>query len=103
MIEEMYGWPFLTEFFKGSQEEIESQVKLTYTPVNITIDCSDPDESGHAASSSRNHRRRSSPLAEIGGNRRVPPGGKVRWVNGVITFSPRGLAFVCGAGSLKSQ
>ena len=24
MIEEMYGWPFLTEFFKGSQEEIES-------------------------------------------------------------------------------
>lgn len=23
MIEEMYGWPFLTEFFKGSQEEIE--------------------------------------------------------------------------------
>ena len=24
MVEEMYGWPFLTEFFGGSQEEIES-------------------------------------------------------------------------------
>lgn len=42
MIEEMFGWSYLTEFFGASQEEIESQIKLSYTPVNITIDCSDP-------------------------------------------------------------
>ena len=43
MIENMYGWDFLTEFFGGTQEEIvgKGYVK-SYTPTNITIDCTDP-------------------------------------------------------------
>lgn len=42
MIEEMFGWPFLTEFFGGSQAAIEAQVGLTYVSTNITIDAQDP-------------------------------------------------------------
>ena len=43
MIENMYGWDFLTEFFGGTQEDIlgAGYVK-SYTPTNITIDCTDP-------------------------------------------------------------
>lgn len=43
MIEEMYGWNFLTEFFQASQADIEAQV-VTYTPTNITIDCRNPQQ-----------------------------------------------------------
>lgn len=43
MIENMYGWDFLTEFFGGTQEEIEDEgLVVSYTPTNITIDCTDP-------------------------------------------------------------
>lgn len=41
MIEEMFGWPFLTEFFGATQADIEAMY-VKYTPTNITIDCSDP-------------------------------------------------------------
>lgn len=44
MIEEMFGWPFLTEFFGGSQAAIEAQVGLTYVPVNITINAQNPQQ-----------------------------------------------------------
>ena len=39
----MYGWDFLTEFFGRTQEDIlgAGYVK-SYTPTNITIDCTDP-------------------------------------------------------------
>lgn len=100
MVEEMYGWPFLTEFFGGSQEEIESQVKLTYTPVNITIDCSDPTKVVMP--------RQFTGIIDgdpAYGNYEIAmfTGGEGTLVNGVITFPQEALAFVCGAGSLKAN
>lgn len=100
MIEEMYGWPFLTEFFEGSQEEIESQVKLTYTPVNITIDCSDPTKVVMP--------RQFTGIIDgdpAYGNYEIAmfTGGEGTLVNGVITFPQEALAFVCGAGNLKAN
>lgn len=43
MVEEMFGWPYLTEFFGATQEQISSST-VTYTSTNITIDCSNPDQ-----------------------------------------------------------
>lgn len=40
MIEEMFGWTFMTEFFGATQSQLSGQ--FSYTPTNITIDCSDP-------------------------------------------------------------
>ena len=40
MVEEMFGWTFMTEFFGATQSELSGQ--FSYTPTNITIDCSDP-------------------------------------------------------------
>lgn len=42
MIEEMFGWPYLTELFQATQAELSGQ--FSYTPTNITIDCSDPQQ-----------------------------------------------------------
>lgn len=100
MVEEMYGWPFLTEFFGGSQEEIESQVKLTYTPVNITIDCSDPTKVVMP--------RQFTGITDgdpAYGDYEIAmfPGGEGTLVNGVITFPQEALAFVCSAGNLKAN
>lgn len=86
MIEEMYGWPLLTEFFKGSQEEIESQVKLTYTPVNITIDCSNAtqvtiEEQWSGITENSNGY----------GNFMIASAEPGTLVNGVITFPKDGL------------
>lgn len=40
MVEEMFGWTFMTEFFGDTQSQLSGQ--FSYTPTNITIDCSDP-------------------------------------------------------------
>lgn len=40
MVEEMFGWTYLTEFFGATQDEISEQ--FPYTSTNITIDCSNP-------------------------------------------------------------
>lgn len=40
MVEEMFGWTFMTEFFGATQSDLSGQ--FSYTPTNITIDCSDP-------------------------------------------------------------
>lgn len=40
MVEEMFGWTFMTEFFGTTQSQLSGQ--FSYTPTNITIDCSDP-------------------------------------------------------------
>ncbi|WP_302251922.1 hypothetical protein [uncultured Alistipes sp.] len=40
MVEEMFGWTFMTEFFGATQSELSGQ--FSYTPTNITINCSDP-------------------------------------------------------------
>lgn len=100
MVEEMYGWPFLTEFFEGSQEAIESQVGLTYTPVNITIDWQRPDESGHASSVHGYYRRETRLMAIM----KSPVHGRGRYAGKrVITFPQEALAFVCSAGNLKAN
>lgn len=96
MIEEMFGWPFLTEFFGGSQDEIESEIKLTYTPVNITIDCSDPTKVVMP--------RQFTGITDgdpAYGNYEIAmfTGGEGTLVNGIITFPKSGLAFVYGGGS----
>lgn len=41
MIEEMFGWPFLTAFFGASEEELSEQ--FSYTPTNVVIDCTNPN------------------------------------------------------------
>lgn len=40
MVEEMLGWPYLTEFFGATEAQLSAQ--FSYTPSNIVIDCSDP-------------------------------------------------------------
>lgn len=45
MIENMYGWTFLEAAFEGSQEEITAAgYVVSYTPSNIIIDCSNPQQ-----------------------------------------------------------
>lgn len=39
MVEEMLGWPYMTEFFGATKEELSDQ--FSYTPSNIIIDCTD--------------------------------------------------------------
>lgn len=98
MIEEMFGWPFLTEFFGATQEELESdpEVDFTYTPTNITIDCSDPS----SVSLSRQYSGITNKDSSLGNFEiamyKTSPG---TLVNGVITFPKSGLAFVYGGGN----
>lgn len=40
MVEEMFGWTYLTEFFGATQEQIVEQ--FPYKSTNITVDCTDP-------------------------------------------------------------
>lgn len=99
MIEEMYGWPFLTEFFEASQADIEAQIG-TYTSTNITIDCSDPTKVFIP--------RQFTGITDIDpeyGNYEIATltGGEGTLVNGVITFPTEGLGLVCLAGSLKAN
>lgn len=41
MVEEMFGWPYLTEFFGATEADLSAQ--FSYTTTNITFDCSDPN------------------------------------------------------------
>ncbi|MCM1301032.1 MAG: hypothetical protein NC250_07750 [Alistipes senegalensis] len=43
MIEDMYGWNFLTEAFGATKEELEAGWDASYTTTNITINASNPD------------------------------------------------------------
>lgn len=44
MVEDMFGWNFLTAFFEGTQSQILGAGYIkSYTPTNITFDCTDPD------------------------------------------------------------
>lgn len=40
MVEEMFGWPYMTEFFGATQAQLSGQ--FSYTPSNIIFDCTDP-------------------------------------------------------------
>lgn len=90
MVEEMFGWPFLTEFFGGTQEQLSNQ--FAYTSTNITINCADPNavfipqqfigvtESGEGVGAHY--------IATY-------QGGEGTLVDGVITFPAGGLALIC--------
>ncbi len=94
MIEEMYGWNFLTEAFGGTQAEIEAQL-VTYRPTNITINCEDPEAVFF-------------PLQKTGiidndsayGEYEIATlqSGVGTLVDGVITFPQNGLMLQCAAG-----
>ena len=98
MIEEMYGWPFLTEFFGGSQAAIESQAGLFYTPTNITLNASNPDEVFFP--------RQFSGItdSEAGyGDYEIATvsGGTLK--DGVVTFPASGLALFCEKGGVYAN
>ena len=40
MVEEMFGWTFMTEFFGATQSDLSGQ--FSYTPANIVINCANP-------------------------------------------------------------
>lgn len=99
MVEEMYGWPFLTEFFEASQAAIEAQIG-TYRSTNITIDCSDPAKvlipRQFTGITDKDAAYGDYEIATFNG-------GEGTLVNGVITFPNEGLALVCLAGNLKAN
>lgn len=99
MIEEMYGWPFLTEFFEASQAAIEAQIG-TYRSTNITIDCSDPAK----VLIPRQFTGITDKDADYGDYEIATfNGGEGTLVNGVITFPKEGLALACKAGVLNAN
>jgi len=95
MIEEMYGWPFLTEFFGGSQAAIESKVGLNYTPTNIVLNASDPN----AVFFSRQFSGITDKDPDYGDYEIATlKDGEGTLVDGVITFPVQGLALYCLKG-----
>ncbi|WP_302604751.1 hypothetical protein [uncultured Alistipes sp.] len=95
MIEEMYGWPFLTEFFGGSQAAIESQVGLLYTPTNIILDASNPN----AVFFSRQFSGITDKDPDYGDYEIATlKDGEGTLVDGVITFPVQGLGLFCLKG-----
>lgn len=95
MIEEMFGWPFLTEFFGGSQAYIESEVGLLYTPTNIILDASDPN----AVFFSRQFSGITDKDSAYGDYEIATlQNGEGTLVDGVVTFPVQGLALFCLKG-----
>lgn len=99
MVEEMYGWDFLTTFFGGSQAAIEAQY-CTYTPTNIIINCSNPNQvyiPGQQTGIVDVDPEYGACL--IGSPKDVY--GTL--VNGVITFPVKGLILQCNKGGYYSN
>ena len=99
MVEEMYGWDFLTTFFGGSQAAIEAQY-CTYTPTNIIINCSNPAQvyiPGQQTGIVDVDPEYGACL--IGSPKDVY--GTL--VNGVITFPVKGLILQCNKGGYYSN
>ncbi len=95
MIEDMYGWPFLTEFFGASQADIESKVGLNYTPTNIVLNASDPN----AVFFSRQFSGITDKDPDYGDYEIATlKDGEGTLVDGVITFPVQGLALYCLKG-----
>ncbi|MGN0091970.1 MAG: hypothetical protein ACI35M_02750, partial [Alistipes sp.] len=44
LLVEPWSWSYLTEAFGGSKEQIEGAGYVTYTPTNIQINCTDPNQ-----------------------------------------------------------
>ena len=98
MIQDMYGWSFLTECFKATQDEIETGAGLTFKSANIVIDASDPNAvvidkqfSGinDAAPGYGDYYIRSEQPGTL--------------VDGIITFPKNGLALLCDGGGLYAN
>ncbi len=94
MIEDMFGWNYLTACFGGTQEQIEANY-FTYTPTNITIDCSDPNKVFFP--------RQQTGLVDIDPSYgpyeiATQTSGVGTLVDGIITFPVNGLALVCLKG-----
>ncbi|WP_304726749.1 hypothetical protein [uncultured Alistipes sp.] len=95
MIEDMYGWPFLTEFFGGSQADIESKVGLNYTPTNIVLNASDPN----AVFFSRQFSGITDKDPDYGDYEIATlKDGEGTLVDGVVTFPVQGLGLFCLKG-----
>ena len=99
MVEEMFGWPYLTEFFGDTQAAIESQL-VTYQSTNITIDCSDPTKVLMP--------RQFTGIIDLDpsyGNYEIAQFQDMYGTleDGVITFPKEALALVCSAGSMATN
>lgn len=84
MVEEMLGWPYMTEFFGATQEKLSEQ--FSYTPSNIVIDCSNAtqvtiEEQWSGITENSNGY----------GNFMIASAEPGTLVNGVITFPKDGL------------
>lgn len=93
MVEEMFGWTFMTEFFGATQSELSGQ--FSYTPTNITIDCSDPANVKIA--------KQYTGITEgvyNYGDFLIESAAPGTFVNGVITFPEKGInAYMTGYSS----
>ena len=92
MVEEMFGWPFMTEFFGGTQEELSGQ--FSYTPSNIVINCSDPNNV--------TIEQQLSGITENSygyGNFYIFSDAAGSLVDGVITFPAQGIIIACDGTS----
>lgn len=101
MVEEMFGWDLMTEFFGDSQSDIESAYGLSYTPTNITIDCSDPTKVVIPMQTSGiydNTLRSNYSIAQAQGKY-----GTLE--NGIITFEPSALYLLLddGRGAIANK
>lgn len=84
MVEEMLGWPYMTEFFGATKEELSDQ--FSYTPSNIVIDCSDAKQVTIA--------EQWSGITENSngyGNFMIASQEPGTLVNGIITFPAKGI------------
>lgn len=94
MIEEMFGWPYMTEFFGATQAELSAQ--FSYTSSNIVIDCSDPEAVTIARQSSgireNNHDYGTFYIFS-------DPDAPGTLVNGVITFPDDAVIIACDGSS----
>lgn len=84
MVEEMFGWPYMTEFFEASQADLSGQ--FSYTPSNIVFDCTDP-QNVTVAKQWTGITENSNGYGEFMFASQAP--GTL--VNGIITFPKKGL------------
>ena len=101
MVEEMFGWDLMTEFFGGSQSAIESAYGISYTPTNITINCSDPTKVVIPMQTSGIYDN------TLGSNYSIAQAqGKYGTLeNGIITFEPSALYLLLddGRGAIANK
>lgn len=98
MIQDLYGWSFLTECFEMTQDEIEAGMGLTFKSANIVIDASDPNavviENQFSGIND----------AEAGyGDYYIQSTQPGTLVDGIITFPKNGLTLIFDASDLPAN